>query len=175
MPLLLGMASVEIRLVWENLDINSTTCEVLIKDFVKDLGAEQTNFRETASNSKLEVQENMGLLEGFANKDVMGIGLSVKGYYSERFGFWMRLVGPAEAKRFCDAFQKIYHKLVHEELSREAIEILLLRHHDGSGCSKVYLVVATELRKPCQAKLVVHDNKAPKNQQRQISTQYDVM
>lgn len=46
--------------------------------------------------------------------------------------FWDKLkssaekkVGPAEAKRFCDAFQKIYHKLVHEELSREAIESFL--------------------------------------------------
>ncbi|XP_021734259.1 uncharacterized protein LOC110700996 [Chenopodium quinoa] len=46
--------------------------------------------------------------------------------------FWDKLrsiaekkVGPAEAEKFCDAFQKIYQRLVHEELSREDMENFL--------------------------------------------------
>ncbi|KAL2925328.1 Benzaldehyde dehydrogenase (NAD(+)) [Bienertia sinuspersici] len=46
--------------------------------------------------------------------------------------FWDKLrsaaekkAGSVEAERFCNAFQKIYHKLVHEELSREVIESFL--------------------------------------------------
>ncbi|CAO2832653.1 unnamed protein product [Amaranthus hypochondriacus] len=46
--------------------------------------------------------------------------------------FWDKLrssaeekVGSAEAEKFCNAFQKIYHKLVHEELSKEVIESYL--------------------------------------------------
>lgn len=36
-----------------------------------------------------------------------------------------RKVGAAKAERFCDAFQKIYRKLVHEELSKEVMESFL--------------------------------------------------
>ncbi|KAL9248320.1 hypothetical protein vseg_021657 [Gypsophila vaccaria] len=34
-------------------------------------------------------------------------------------------VGSAGAEKFCDAFQKIYHRLVYEELSKETIENFL--------------------------------------------------
>ncbi|XP_074321206.1 uncharacterized protein LOC141657770 [Silene latifolia] len=43
--------------------------------------------------------------------------------------FWGKLrsaaeqkVGSAGAEKFCDAFQKIYHRLVYKELSKEVIE-----------------------------------------------------
>ncbi|KNA19107.1 hypothetical protein SOVF_064680 [Spinacia oleracea] len=46
--------------------------------------------------------------------------------------FWDKLkstagkkVGSGEAEKFCNAFQKIYQKLVHEELSRETMESFL--------------------------------------------------
>ncbi|KMT14630.1 hypothetical protein BVRB_4g073990 isoform A [Beta vulgaris subsp. vulgaris] len=36
-----------------------------------------------------------------------------------------RMVGPEEAEDFCDAFQRIYRKLVHEELSKEVMQNFL--------------------------------------------------
>ncbi|KAK9692278.1 hypothetical protein RND81_09G253400 [Saponaria officinalis] len=46
--------------------------------------------------------------------------------------FWSKLrsaveqkVGSAGADKFCDTFQKIYHKVVYEELSKEAIKNIL--------------------------------------------------
>jgi peptide chain release factor subunit 1 len=61
-------------IVWENLDINrfvlknSVTQEIVTKHLNKEQEADQSNFRDAASNAELEVQEKMSLLEWFANE-----------------------------------------------------------------------------------------------------------
>lgn len=70
----LEMGAVETLIVWENLDINrytlknSVTNELVIKHLNKDQEADQSNFRDAATSSELEVQEKMPLLEWFANE-----------------------------------------------------------------------------------------------------------
>ncbi|CAA0834965.1 Eukaryotic peptide chain release factor subunit 1-3 [Striga hermonthica] len=70
----LEMGAVETLIVWENLDVtrfilkNTTTGEILIKNLTKDQAADQKNFRDAAMNAQLEVQEDMLLLEWFANE-----------------------------------------------------------------------------------------------------------
>ncbi|CAA0809911.1 Eukaryotic peptide chain release factor subunit 1-3 [Striga hermonthica] len=70
----LEMGAVETLIVWENLDVtrfilkNTTTGEILIKNLTKDQAADQKNFRDAATNAELEVQEDMLLLEWFANE-----------------------------------------------------------------------------------------------------------
>ncbi|CAI9091393.1 OLC1v1026416C1 [Oldenlandia corymbosa var. corymbosa] len=70
----LEMGAVETLIVWENLDINrfvlknSSTNEIIIKHLNKEQEADQSNFRDAATASELEVQDKMPLLEWFANE-----------------------------------------------------------------------------------------------------------
>ncbi|PNX97509.1 eukaryotic peptide chain release factor subunit 1-3-like protein [Trifolium pratense] len=70
----LEVGAVETLIVWENLDINryvlknATTSEIVIKHLKKEQEADQSNFRDAATNADLEVQEKMSLLEWFANE-----------------------------------------------------------------------------------------------------------
>ena len=70
----LEMGAVETLIVWENLDINrfvlknSATGEIVVKHFNKEQEANQSNFRDSATGADLEVQEQMLLLEWFANE-----------------------------------------------------------------------------------------------------------
>lgn len=70
----LEMGAVETLVVWENLDINryvlknAASNEILIKHFNKDQESDQSNFRDSATGSELEVQDKMPLLEWFANE-----------------------------------------------------------------------------------------------------------
>jgi peptide chain release factor subunit 1 len=70
----LEMGAVETLIVWENLDINryalkhSVSGEIIIKHLNKEQEADQSNFRDSETNSELEVQEKISLLEWFANE-----------------------------------------------------------------------------------------------------------
>ncbi|KAL3523669.1 hypothetical protein ACH5RR_016503 [Cinchona calisaya] len=70
----LEMGAVETLIVWENLDINrytlkhSVTNEIIVKHLNKDQETDQSNFRDAATSSELEVQDKMPLLEWFANE-----------------------------------------------------------------------------------------------------------
>lgn len=70
----LEMGAVETLVVWENLDINryvlknAGSNEIIIKHLNKDQESDQSNFRDSATGSELEVQEKMPLLEWFANE-----------------------------------------------------------------------------------------------------------
>jgi peptide chain release factor subunit 1 len=70
----LEMGAVETLIVWENLDINrfvlknSVTQEIVTKHLNKEHEADQSNFRDAASNAEMEVQEKISLLEWFANE-----------------------------------------------------------------------------------------------------------
>ncbi|KAI3821327.1 hypothetical protein L1987_08892 [Smallanthus sonchifolius] len=70
----LEMGAVEILIVWENLDINryvlknSTTGEIVIKHLNANEEADQSSFRDSDTNAELEVEENMSLVEWFANE-----------------------------------------------------------------------------------------------------------
>lgn len=68
------MGAVETLIVWENLDINRyilkniISGEVIIKHLNREQEVDQKNFRDSATNAELEVQEKMSLLEWFANE-----------------------------------------------------------------------------------------------------------
>lgn len=70
----LEMGAVETLIVWENLDINryllknAVSNEIIIKHLNKEQEADQSNFRDSATSSELEVQDKMPLLEWFANE-----------------------------------------------------------------------------------------------------------
>ncbi|CAA0836933.1 Eukaryotic peptide chain release factor subunit 1-3 [Striga hermonthica] len=70
----LEMGAVETLIVWENLDMtrfilkNTTTGKILIKNLTKDQAADQKKFRDATMNAELEAQENILLLEWFANE-----------------------------------------------------------------------------------------------------------
>lgn len=70
----LEMGAVETLIVWENLDINryvlknAASNEIIIKHLNKEQEADQSNFRDSATASELEVQDKMPLLEWFANE-----------------------------------------------------------------------------------------------------------
>ncbi|XP_027151180.1 eukaryotic peptide chain release factor subunit 1-2 isoform X2 [Coffea eugenioides] len=95
----LEMGAVETLIVWENLDVtrytlkNSSTGEVLVKHFNKEQEADQNNFRDPASNSDLEVEDKISLLEWFANE-------------YKRFGCSLEFVTnkSQEGSQFCRGF-----------------------------------------------------------------------
>ena len=64
----------ETLIVWENLEINryvlknTATGEIVIKHLNKEQEADQSNFKDAATGADLEVQEQMSLLEWFANE-----------------------------------------------------------------------------------------------------------
>ncbi|GAU42266.1 hypothetical protein TSUD_327440 [Trifolium subterraneum] len=84
----LEIGAVETLIVWGYLDINryvlknATTGEIVIKHLKKEQEADQSNFRDPATNADLEVQEKMPLLEWFANEyKKIGCSLELKGQY----------------------------------------------------------------------------------------------
>ncbi|KAG6501165.1 hypothetical protein ZIOFF_041035 [Zingiber officinale] len=95
----LEMGAVETLIVWENLDINryvlkhSASGEIIIKHLNKDQEADQSNFRDPATNAELEVQEKISLLEWFANE-------------YKRFGCTLEFVTnkSQEGSQFCRGF-----------------------------------------------------------------------
>ncbi|MCO5561908.1 hypothetical protein L7F22_015533 [Adiantum nelumboides] len=70
----LEMGAVEILIVWENLDVNryvlknAVTGEVSIKHLNKDQQTDLSNFKDSATNADLEVEDKTSLLEWFANE-----------------------------------------------------------------------------------------------------------
>lgn len=95
----LDLGAVKILIVWENLDINryvlknTTTSELITMHLNKEQETNQSNFRETATNAELEVQEKKSLLEWFAEE------------YKE-FGCTLEFVTDSsrEGSQFCRAF-----------------------------------------------------------------------
>ncbi|RDX82136.1 Eukaryotic peptide chain release factor subunit 1-3, partial [Mucuna pruriens] len=89
----LDMGAVETLIVWENLDINSSTGEIVIKHLNKENESNQSNFRDAATSAELEVQEKMPLLEWFANE-------------YKRFGCSLEFVTnkSQEGSQFCRGF-----------------------------------------------------------------------
>jgi len=95
----LEMGAVEILIVWENLDVNRYTLknagtgEIFIKHLNKDQEADQSNFRDSATNAELEVQEKTSLLEWFASE-------------YKRFGCTLEFVTnkSQEGSQFCRGF-----------------------------------------------------------------------
>lgn len=96
---ILEMGAVETLIVWENLDVtrytlkNSATGEVLVKHLNKEQEADQNNFRDPASNSDLEIEDKVSLLEWFANE-------------YKRFGCSLEFVTnkSQEGSQFCRGF-----------------------------------------------------------------------
>ncbi|KAL3850704.1 hypothetical protein ACJIZ3_012586 [Penstemon smallii] len=68
------MGVVDTLIVWEDLDMtryvlkNGSTSKIVIKHLNKEQEADETNFRDQATDSVLEVQERLLLLEWFANE-----------------------------------------------------------------------------------------------------------
>ncbi|XP_051149890.1 eukaryotic peptide chain release factor subunit 1-3-like [Andrographis paniculata] len=95
----LEMGAVETLIVWENLDVaryvlkDAATGETIIKHLNKEQEANQSNFRDEATNSELEVQDKMSLLEWFANE-------------YRRFGCTLEFVTnkSQEGSQFCRGF-----------------------------------------------------------------------
>ncbi|KAL3502156.1 hypothetical protein ACH5RR_036605 [Cinchona calisaya] len=98
----LEMGAVEILIVWGNLDVarytlkNSATGEIIIKHLNKEQEADQSNFRVADTNSELEVEEKISLLEWFANE-------------YKRFGCTLEFVTnkSQEGSQFCRGFGEL--------------------------------------------------------------------
>ncbi|KAJ3697548.1 hypothetical protein LUZ61_001253 [Rhynchospora tenuis] len=95
----LEMGAIDTLIVWENLDIsrytlkNATTSEIVIKHLTKDEETRNENFIDPDTSAQLEVQENMPLLEWFANE-------------YKKFGCTMEFVTnkSQEGSQFCRGF-----------------------------------------------------------------------
>ncbi|KAH0467496.1 hypothetical protein IEQ34_004734 [Dendrobium chrysotoxum] len=95
----LDMGAVEIKIVWENLDINryvlknSATGEPVSKHLNKDQESDQNNFRDSDTFAELEVQDKLSLLEWLAN-EYKQFGCSLEFYTNKS----------QEGSQFCGGF-----------------------------------------------------------------------